>query len=44
MIYEAFYLEDIVNNEKNTNHEFVRQNPLPPSWFRKYLFDGHPVL
>jgi len=44
MINEAFYLEDILNNEKNTNHLFVRQSPLPKSWLRQKLFDEHPKL
>jgi len=44
MINEAFYLEDILNNEKNTNHLFVKQSPLPKSWLRQKLFDQHPML
>ncbi|CAF2803133.1 unnamed protein product [Rotaria sp. Silwood2] len=40
-INEAFYLEDILNNEQNTNHEFIKQNPHPSSWLRKKLFDQH---
>ena len=44
LIDEAFYLEDILNNEKNSNHSFVRQSPLPRSWLRHTLFDDHPVL
>ncbi len=44
MINEAFYLEDILNNEKNTNHLFVKQSPLPKSWLRQKLFDTHPKL
>lgn len=44
MINEAFYLEDIINNEKNTNHEFVKQNPHPPSWLRHKFFHQHPKL
>jgi hypothetical protein len=44
MINEAFYLEDILNNEKNTNHSFVKQSPLARSWLRQKLFDEHPVL
>ncbi|CAF4880746.1 unnamed protein product, partial [Rotaria sp. Silwood1] len=43
-INEAFYLEDILNNEKNSNHEFIKQNPYPPSWLRKKLFDQHSKL
>jgi len=44
MINEAFYLEDIFNNEKNSDHIFVKQNPLPPSWLRQKLFDQHSKL
>jgi hypothetical protein len=44
MINEAFYFEDILNNEKDTNHEFVKQNPLPPSWLRQKLFEQHTKL
>ncbi len=44
MINQAFYLEDILNNEKNTNHLFVKQSPLPKSWLRQKLFDEHPKL
>ncbi|CAF1331510.1 unnamed protein product [Adineta ricciae] len=44
MIDEAFYLEDILNNEKNTNRSFIKQSPLPKSWLRQKLFDEHPVL
>jgi hypothetical protein len=44
LISEAFYLEDIFKNEQNSNHEFVKQNPLPASWLRQKLFDGHPKL
>ncbi|CAF3744812.1 unnamed protein product [Rotaria socialis] len=43
-INEAFYLEDILNNEKHRNHEFIKQNPHPPSWLRQKLFDRHPKL
>lgn len=43
-INEAFYLEDILLNEKNTNHEFIKQNPCAPSWLRRKLFDQHPTL
>ncbi|CAF3513272.1 unnamed protein product [Rotaria socialis] len=25
MIHEAFYIEDILNNENNTNHSFIKQ-------------------
>ncbi|UJR38477.1 hypothetical protein I4U23_031145 [Adineta vaga] len=44
MIDEAFYLEDILNNEKNSNRSFVKQSPLVKSWLRQKLFDEHPVL
>ncbi|CAM4921388.1 unnamed protein product [Rotaria socialis] len=44
MIHEAFYLEDILNNENNTNHSFVKQSPLPRSWLRQKMFDEHPIL
>ncbi|CAF0873038.1 unnamed protein product [Rotaria sp. Silwood1] len=44
LINEAFYLEDILNNENNTNHTFVKQSPLSRSWLRQKLFDEHPVL
>ncbi|CAF0997675.1 unnamed protein product [Rotaria sordida] len=44
MINEAFYLEDILNNENNSNHEFIKQNPYSPSWLRKKLFDQYPKL
>jgi hypothetical protein len=44
MINEAFYLEDILNNEKNTNRIFVKQSPLTKSWLRQKLFDEHPKL
>ncbi|CAF2502688.1 unnamed protein product [Rotaria sp. Silwood2] len=44
MIDEAFYLEDILNNENNANCSFVKQSPLPRSWLRQKLFDEHPVL
>ncbi len=44
MINEAFYLEDILNNEKNTNHFFIKQSPLPRLWLRQKLFDEHPKL
>jgi hypothetical protein len=44
MINEAFYLEDILNNEKNTNRIFVKQSPLAKSWLRQKLFDEHPKL
>lgn len=44
MINEAFYLEDILNNENNTNRSFIKQSPLPRSWLRQNLFDQHPVL
>ena len=43
-INEAFYFEDILNNEKNTNHEFIKQNPFSSSWLRRKLFDQHPKL
>jgi hypothetical protein len=44
MINEAFYLEDILTNEINPNHIFVRQNPFPSSWLRQKLFNQHPKL
>ena len=44
MINEAFYLEDVLNNEKNTNHEFVKENPFPSSWLRQKLFNQHSKL
>jgi len=44
MINEAFYLEDIFNSEKNTNHQFIKQNPFPSSWLRQKLFDQHSKL
>jgi hypothetical protein len=44
MIDEAFYLEDILNNEKNTNHLFIKQSPLQKSWLRQKLFDERPKL
>ncbi len=44
MINEAFYLEDILNNEKNSNHSFIKQSPIPKSWLRQKLFDQHPML
>ncbi|CAF0735064.1 unnamed protein product [Adineta steineri] len=44
MINQAFYLEDILNNENNSNRSFVKQSPLPRSWLRQKLFDEHPVL
>ncbi|CAF3660804.1 unnamed protein product, partial [Rotaria socialis] len=25
MIHEAFYIEDVLNNENNTNHSFIKQ-------------------
>lgn len=43
-IDEAFYLEDILNNEQNSNHLFVRQSPMARSWIRQNLFDQHPIL
>ena len=43
-INEAFYLEDILNNESNTNHEFIKHNPYPSSWLRRKLFGQHPKL
>jgi outer membrane receptor for Fe3+-dicitrate len=44
MISEAFYLEDIFNNQTNSDHRFVKENPLPPSWLRRKLFDQHSKL
>jgi len=44
MIDQAFYLEDILNNEKNSNRTFVKQSPLTKSWLRQKLFDEHPKL
>jgi hypothetical protein len=44
MIDEAFYLEDILNSRKNSDHLFVRENPFPPSWLRQKLFNGRPKL
>lgn len=44
LIDQAFYLEDILINENNSNHNFVKQSPLPRSWLRQKLFDEHPVL
>ncbi len=44
MINEAFYLEDIFNNEKNSNRSFVNQSPMARSWLRQKLFDEHPKL
>lgn len=44
MMHQAFYLEDILNNENNTNHLFVKQSPLARSWLRQKLFDEHPIL
>ncbi|CAF3849489.1 unnamed protein product, partial [Rotaria magnacalcarata] len=44
MIHEAFYIEDVLNNENNTNHSIIKQSPLPRSWLRQKLFDEHPVL
>jgi len=44
MINEAFYLEDILNNEKNPDHIFDRKNPFPSSWLRQKLFNQHPKL
>lgn len=41
---QAFYLEDILINENNSNHCFVKQSPLPRSWLRQRLFDEHPIL
>jgi hypothetical protein len=42
MIDEAFYLEDIFNNQKDANHEFAKQTPFPPSWLRQKLFNQRP--
>ncbi|CAM4801806.1 unnamed protein product [Rotaria magnacalcarata] len=44
MIHEAFYIEDVLNNENNTNHSIIKQSPLTRSWLRQKLFDEHPVL
>ena len=44
MIDQAFFLEDILHNEQNTNRSFVKQSPLPRSWLRRTLFDQHPKL
>ncbi|CAF1647370.1 unnamed protein product, partial [Didymodactylos carnosus] len=44
MINEAFHLEDLVLNEKNTNHEFMHTSPLPPLWLRQKLFQKHSTL
>ncbi len=44
MINEAFFLEDIVNNQSNSEHRFLKQNPYPSSWLREKLFDQHPKL
>lgn len=44
MMNEAFYLEEILNNEQNSNHSFVKQSPLPRSWLRQKIFDRRPVL
>jgi hypothetical protein len=44
LIDEAFYLEDILNNEKNTNHTFIKQSPIQKSWLRQKLFDEYPKL
>jgi hypothetical protein len=43
-IGEAFYLEDILNNENKSDHIFVRESPFPSSWLRRKLFDQHPKL
>ena len=44
MINEAFFLEEILTNEKNTNREYVQQNPIGSSSLRKKFFDGRPKL
>ena len=43
-IAEAFYLEDILNSENNSEHRFIRENPFPSSWLRQKLFNQHPIL
>lgn len=44
MIDQAFYFEEILHNELNSNRTFVRQSPLPHSWLRHKLFDQHSTL
>jgi hypothetical protein len=44
MINQAFYLEEILTNESNSNRSFTRSSPLPRSWLRQKLFDQHPIL
>ena len=44
MIDQAFFLEEILHNEQNSNHLFVKQSPLPHSWLRRTLFDQHSKL
>ena len=44
LIDQAFYFEDILINENNSNRTFVKQSPLPNSWIRQKLFDEHSVL
>lgn len=43
-ISEAFYLEDIFNNEKNAERSFVKESLIPPSWLRRKLFEHHSKL
>jgi hypothetical protein len=43
-IDEAFYFEDILNNENKSDHCFIRETPLPSTWLRRKLFDQHPKL
>jgi hypothetical protein len=44
MIDQAFYYEDILINEQNTNRSFIKQSPLSRTWLRQTLFDQHPTI
>ena len=44
MINKAFYFEDILSNENNADHRFVKQNPASQTYVRRILFEKHPTL
>lgn len=43
-ISDAFYFEEIFNNEKNADRTFVKENLITRSWLRRKLFENHPKL
>ena len=44
MINKAFYFDDILSNENNADHRFVKQNPSSQTYLRRILFEHHPRL